>query len=69
MAVVEVGMVAEAVAAFMVEAVEAVFTAEVVDLLGFTAVVVAGMAEVAGFTDLLPMLARPISVMGGVVMH
>ena len=52
MAVVEVGMVAEAV-----------------DLLGFTAVVVAGMAEVAGFTDLLPMLARPISVMGGVVMH
>jgi hypothetical protein len=64
--VVEVGMVAEAVAAFMVEA---VFTAEAVDLLGFTAVVVAGMAEVAGFTDLLPMLARPISVMGGVVMH
>ena len=30
---------------------------------------VAGMAEVAGFTDLLPMLGRPISVMGGVVMH
>ena len=48
-------MVAEAVAAFMVEAVEAVFTSEAVDLLGFT--------------DLLPMLARPISVMGGVVMH
>ena len=66
MSVVEVGMVAEAVAAFMVEAVEAVFTAEAVDLLGFTAVVVAGMAEVAGFT---PMLARPISVMCGVVMH
>ena len=62
-------MVAEAVAAFMVEAVEAVFTSEAVDLLGFTAVVVAGMAEVAGFTDLLPMLGRPISVMGGVVMH
>jgi hypothetical protein len=68
-AVVGVGMVAEAVAAFTVEAVEAVFTAEAVGLLGLTAGVVAGMAEAAGFTDLLPMVARPISVMGGVVMH
>ena len=60
MAVVGVGMVAEAVAAFTVEA---------GGLLGFTAGVVAGMAEAVGFMDLPPVVAGPTLVMGGVVMH
>ena len=62
------------VAAFMVEAVEAVFTAEAVGLLGFTVGVVAGMAEAGGSMDLaaftaVAMVAGPTWVMAGVVMH
>jgi hypothetical protein len=47
--------------------VEAGFTAGAVGLLGFTVGAVAGMA--AGSTGLLPMVARPTLVMGGVAMH
>jgi hypothetical protein len=53
-------------------AVEAVdFTAGAVGLLRFTvgAAGVAGMAVAAGFTALLPTVAWPTLVMGGVVMH
>ena len=70
MAVAVVGMVAEAVAAFTVEAVVAFMVVEAVGSMGspdFT--VEAVMAEAVGFMDLPPMVARPISVMGGVVMH
>jgi hypothetical protein len=49
---------------FTVEAVG--FTAGAVGLPGFTVGAVAGMA--AGFTGLLPMVARPTLVMGGVGM-
>jgi hypothetical protein len=64
-----VGVQAVAVAG-MAGAVEAVdFTAGAVEagLLAFTVGVVAGMAEAAGFADLLPVVAGPTWVMGGVV--
>jgi hypothetical protein len=50
-----------------VEAVD--FTAGAVGLPGFMVGVVAGTAVAVGFMDLPPMVARPISVMAGVVMH
>ena len=69
-AVVGVGMVAEAVAAFTVEAVVAFMVVEAVGSMGspdFT--VEAVMAEAVGFMDLPPVVAGPTLVMGGVVMH
>jgi hypothetical protein len=64
------------VAAFMVEAVEAVFTAGAVGSPGFTVGVVAGMVEAGGSMDLaaftavaVAMVAGPTWVMAGVVMH
>jgi hypothetical protein len=64
-----VGVEAVAGMAGAVEAVDFTAGAVVVGLLGFTvgAVVVAGMAEVVGFADLLPVAAGPTWVMGGVV--
>jgi len=62
MAVVGVGMVAEAVAAFTVEAVVAFMVVEAVGSMGL-------VAEAVGFMDLPPMVAGPTLVMGGVVMH
>jgi len=50
-----------------VEAVEAVgFTAEVVGLLDFAAEAVDFTAEAVGIMDLVPMVAGPTWVMGGV---
>jgi hypothetical protein len=45
------------------------FTAGAVGLPGFTAGVADGMAEAVDFMDLLPMVAWPTLVMGGVVVH